>query len=54
MDLNDVVVRIYYAYFHISSIYDLSFVMEASKNMFGSFDETGIPLFAQMAPLLSQ
>ena len=39
--IGDVVVRVYFTYFHISSFYDLSYEMEASKNMFGSLMRPG-------------
>ncbi|KAK8700447.1 hypothetical protein V6N13_018843 [Hibiscus sabdariffa] len=34
--ISDVVVRMYFTYLHISSIYDLTDEMEAPKNVFGS------------------
>ncbi|KAK8538770.1 hypothetical protein V6N12_034478 [Hibiscus sabdariffa] len=37
----DVVVRVYFTYLHISSIYDLSDEMEAPKNVFGSLMRSG-------------
>ncbi|KAK8670845.1 hypothetical protein V6N13_037459 [Hibiscus sabdariffa] len=39
--INDVVICVYLAYFHISSIYDLSHEMEAPKNVFGSLMRSG-------------
>ncbi|KAK8691126.1 hypothetical protein V6N13_074645 [Hibiscus sabdariffa] len=39
--INNVVICVYFAYFHISSIYDLSNEMEASKIVFGSLMRSG-------------
>ncbi|KAK8663006.1 hypothetical protein V6N13_024887 [Hibiscus sabdariffa] len=39
--INDVVVRVYFTYFQISSIYDLPDEMEAPKNVFGSLMRSG-------------
>ncbi|KAK8557922.1 hypothetical protein V6N13_008748 [Hibiscus sabdariffa] len=39
--ISDVVICVYLAYFHISSIYDLSYEMEAPKNVFGSLMRSG-------------
>ncbi|KAK8985141.1 hypothetical protein V6N11_011980 [Hibiscus sabdariffa] len=37
----DVVVRVFFTYLHISSIYDLPDEMEAPKNVFGSLMRSG-------------
>ncbi|KAK8685870.1 hypothetical protein V6N13_124903 [Hibiscus sabdariffa] len=39
--IRNVVICVYFAYFHMSSIYDLSYEMEASKNVFGSLMRSG-------------
>ncbi|KAK8985061.1 hypothetical protein V6N11_076753 [Hibiscus sabdariffa] len=39
--ISDVVVRVYFTYLHISSIYDLPDEMEAPKNVFGSLMRSG-------------
>ncbi|KAK8541034.1 hypothetical protein V6N13_026498 [Hibiscus sabdariffa] len=41
LGISDVVVRVYFAYLHISSIYDLTDEMEARKNVFGSLMRSG-------------
>ncbi|KAK8631830.1 hypothetical protein V6N13_028608 [Hibiscus sabdariffa] len=39
--ISDVVVRMYFTYLHISSIYDLTDEMEVPKNVFGSLMRSG-------------
>ncbi|KAK8619619.1 hypothetical protein V6N13_135901 [Hibiscus sabdariffa] len=39
--ISDVLVRMYFTYLHLSSIYDLTDEMEAPKNVFGSLMRSG-------------
>ncbi|KAK8685909.1 hypothetical protein V6N13_124941 [Hibiscus sabdariffa] len=39
--ISDVVIRMNFAYLHISSVYDLSYEVEAPKNVFGSLMRFG-------------
>ncbi|KAK8634937.1 hypothetical protein V6N13_022817 [Hibiscus sabdariffa] len=39
--ISDVVILMNFAYLHISSVYDLSYKVEAPKNVFGSLMRSG-------------